>query len=140
MIWEGRAMGRFSAAGRAAKARKKAEEEYDAGWNLRPVEGAPAGLIDSIRQICAETGAVGAATLAEARGDDDREIRYRIGIRMRLGARLRFSDVESRLASVLSGQVTKGRRVEYTELDADVSAVMSDGSANPYVVYGGRAL
>lgn len=133
-------MGKLSAARRAAKARKKAEEQYEAGWNMRPVEGAPPGLVDSIRLICAETGAVAAATLAEARGDDDRAIRYLIGIRMRPGARLRFSDVEARLASVLSGEVTKGRRVEYTDLDADVSAVTSDGSANPYVVYGGRAL
>jgi len=133
-------MARLSARGIAAKARKKAEEDYEAGWNMRPVEGPPPGLIDSIRQICAETGAVAAATLADSRGDNNREIRYLIGIRMRPAARLRFSDVESRLSSVLSGEVTKGRRVEYTELDADVSAVMSDGSANPYVVYGGRAL
>jgi hypothetical protein len=122
---------------RGQRAREEAEKEYDAGRNMRPVVDAPQEFLSRLRQALAHQRVVEAATLAETRDDYGGKPYYLLGLRLRRGASVSYTEVERQVEEALKGALPYGRSLQCTELDRDVDPQTVDGSPNPYLVFEG---
>lgn len=117
------------------KAREKAQKEYDAQWNLRPVEPPPEGLVEALRAAADAMGQVRWITLGEYRDDSGEPAHVVVGVRVAPGGLVTFGAVKERLMGVLRSALGPGSSPEVVELEAEVDDTMADESPNPYVVY-----
>jgi type III secretion system (T3SS) SseB-like protein len=119
------------------KARERAEKEYEAGRNLRPVEDAPREFLDKLSLLLADLKVVEAATFAEFKDDEGSPSYYVLGLRLRRGSSVPYEEAARRVAKALAAMVPYGKKLECTELDANPEPKSADGSANPYLVFEG---
>lgn len=117
------------------RTRKRAQAEYDAQRNLRPVDSPPETLLAAIVETAAAVAGVRWVTLGEYRGDDDRVSRLLVGVRLAPGPDADFTTVDALFKAAVREALGARVEVEVVELDADVDETMADGTSNPYVVF-----
>lgn len=116
------------------RVRKRAEREYEAQRNLRPVETPPEALLAAITQTAGMVAGARWVTLGEFRGEDDRVLQLLVGVRLAPDTGADFGAVRALFGKAVRGAVGARVPVEVVELDADVDETLADGTENPYVV------